>query len=154
MLALVKKPHIELSLHGEQVDELLAWIQKKYDVTVLADEPEDAFVPIESTEYWKEMEKNRVGNLLAGARLKAGLTQAQLAARLGIRQNMVSDYERGRRTYSDDMARRLSKVLQVREEHLRYGSESSGTSRAQGRPAKRQRRSSRSSRSSKAAEPA
>jgi transcriptional regulator with XRE-family HTH domain len=59
---------------------------------------------------------------LAGARLKAGLTQAQLAQKLGIRQNMVSDYERGRRTYSDAMADRLSKVLQVREEYLRYGS--------------------------------
>jgi hypothetical protein len=68
MLALVKKPHIELSIQGEHVSELVAWIRKKYDVAVLADEPEDGFVSIESTEYWKEMEKNRVGNLLAGAR--------------------------------------------------------------------------------------
>ena len=72
---------------------------------MLASDEKDAAVSIESTEYWKEMEKNRIGNLLAGARLKAGLTQAQLADQLGIRQNMVSDYERGRRTYSDAMAR-------------------------------------------------
>ena len=122
MLALVKKPHIELSMNGEHTDELLAWIQKKFDIAVLADEPDDELVPIESTGFWKEMERNRIGNLLAGARFKSGLTQAQLAAKLGIRQNMVSDYERGRRTYSDAMASRLSKVLQVREEHLRYGS--------------------------------
>ncbi len=69
------------------------------------------------------IEKNRVGNLLAGARLKAGLTQAQLADKLGIRQNMVSDYENGRRTYSDAMAKRLSAVLKIREDHLTYGSE-------------------------------
>ena len=123
MLALVKKPHIELSMHGDHIDELLAWIQRKFDVAILADEPDDGLVPVESTDFWKEMERNRVGNLLAGARLKAGLTQAQLAEKLGIRQNMVSDYERGRRAYSDAMATRLSKVLQVREEHLRYGSE-------------------------------
>ena len=123
MLALVKKPHIELSLHGEHVSELVDWIRQKYDVAVLSEEPDEEFVSIESTEYWKEMEKNRVGNLLAGARLKAGLTQAQLAEKLGIRQNMVSDYERGRRTYSDAMAKRLSKTLAVKEEHLRYGSE-------------------------------
>ena len=122
MLALVKKPHIELSLHGENVGELLAWIKKKYDVAVLSEEEQDEFVSIESTGFWKEMEKNRIGNLLAGARLKAGLTQAALAEQLGIRQNMVSDYERGRRTYSDAMAKRLSGVLRVREEHLRYGS--------------------------------
>jgi ribosome-binding protein aMBF1 (putative translation factor) len=123
MLALVKKPHIEISLHGEHVGEIVDWIKKKFEVTVLAEEPEDEFVSIESTEYWKEMEKNRVGNLLVGARIKAGLTQAQLADRLGIRQNMVSDYERGRRTYSDAMAKRISQTLQVKEEHIKYGSE-------------------------------
>ena len=123
MLALVKKPHIEISLHGEHVTELLDWIKMKFDVTVLAEDPEDEFVSIESTAYWKEMEKNRVGNILAGARIKAGLTQAQLADKLGIRQNMVSDYERGRRTYSDDMAKRLSQTLKVREEHIKYGNE-------------------------------
>jgi ribosome-binding protein aMBF1 (putative translation factor) len=122
MLALVKKPHIEISIHGEHVTELVDWIRKKYDVSVLAEESEE-FVSIETTEYWKEMEKNRVGNLLAGARLKAGLTQSQLAEKLGIRQNMVSDYERGRRTYSDAMAKRLSKTLKVEEERLKYGSE-------------------------------
>lgn len=122
MLALVKKPHIEISMHGDHVGELVAWIRKKYEVSILAEEPDEEFVSIESTEYWKEMEKNRVGNLLSGARLKAGLTQGQLADRLGIRQNMVSDYERGRRTYSDAMAKRLSKTLKVNEEHLKYGS--------------------------------
>jgi ribosome-binding protein aMBF1 (putative translation factor) len=123
MLALVKKPHIELSIYGERVSELLAWIRRKYDVSILTEEPEEEFVSIESTEYWKEMEKNRIGNLLAGARLKAGLTQAQLAKKLGIRQNMVSDYERGRRRYSDEMAKRLGTTLQIREEHLKYGGE-------------------------------
>ena len=123
MLALVKKPHIELSIHGEHVSELVDWIRKKYDVAVLAEDPVDESVSIESTAYWKEMEKNRVGNLLAGSRLKAGLTQVQLAKKLGIRQNMISDYERGRRTYSDAMAKRLSKTLKVKEEHLRYGSD-------------------------------
>jgi len=121
MLALVKKPRIEISLHGENVGELVDWIRKKFEITVLAEGPEEEFVAIESTEYWKEMEKNRVGNLLAGARLKAGLTQAQLAEQLGIRQSMVSDYECGRRSYSDAMARRLSEALNVNEEHLKYG---------------------------------
>jgi DNA-binding transcriptional regulator YiaG len=121
MLALVKKPPIKLSLDGEGVEELLAWIEKKYEVVVLSEDAGDELVPIENTAYYAEMEKNRIGHLLAGARLKAGLTQRQLAAKLGIRQNMVSDYERGRRRYSDAMAARLSKVLQVKEAYLRYG---------------------------------
>jgi len=119
----VKKPRIELSIHGEQTDELLAWIRKKFDLAVLAAAPDDELVSIESTDYWKEMEMNRVGNLLAGARLKAGLTQSQLASKLGIRQNMVSDYETGRRACSDAMAKRLSAVLQVKEEYLKYSRE-------------------------------
>ena len=121
MLALVKKPHIELSIHGEQVDELLAWIKKKYDVVVFSTDDAEESVPVEETEFWKEMEKNRIGNLLAGARLKAGLTQAQVAEKVGVRQNMISDYERGRRRFSPAMARRLSKVLKVGEERLVYG---------------------------------
>ena len=122
MLALVKKPHIELSIHGENTDELLGWIRKKYDIDILVDDPDDELVSIESTDYWNEMEKNRVGNLLAGARLKRGLTQAQLADKVGVRQNMISDYEKGKRTYSDSMAKRLSKSLKVKESHLKYKS--------------------------------
>jgi DNA-binding XRE family transcriptional regulator len=123
MLALVKKPHIELSIHGENTDEFLGWIKKKYDIDILADDPDDELVSIESTDYWNEMEKNRVGNLLTGARLKQGLTQAHLAEKVGVRQNMISDYEKGKRTYSDSMAKRLSKTLKVKESHLKYKSE-------------------------------
>ena len=122
MLALVKKPHIELSLHGEHIGELLDWIRKKYELSVLTDESADDLVSIESTDFWKEMEKNRVGNLLAGARLKAKLAQAQLAGKLGIQQNMVSDYERGRRTLSASMAKRFSTALHVRDYLLLRGS--------------------------------
>jgi translation initiation factor 1 (eIF-1/SUI1) len=32
MLALVKKPRIEISLQGEHVDELIEWISKKFEV--------------------------------------------------------------------------------------------------------------------------
>ena len=118
MLVLVKKPHIELSIQGDSADELLAWIRKKYAVAVLSAEDSKESISIESTDFWKRMEKNRIGNLLAGARHRAGLTQAQLAKRLGIRQNMVSDFERGRRSVSPSMAGRFSEVLDIKKERL------------------------------------
>jgi DNA-binding XRE family transcriptional regulator len=130
MLALVKKPRIELSLHGERVDEILAWIRKKYDVVVLSLDDCDGSIPIEETEFWKEMETNRIGNLVAGARMKAGLTQTELAKKLHIRQNMVSDYERGKRSLSAVMAKRFAKVLKVRENRLLYGGEQRAQNRA------------------------
>lgn len=75
-------------------------------------------LPVEETEFWKQMDRNRIGNLLAGARLKAGLTQGQLARKLGIRQNIVSDYERGRRSLSPAIAARFNAVLHIKEPHL------------------------------------
>jgi DNA-binding XRE family transcriptional regulator len=45
--------------------------------------------------------------LLRGLRGKEGLTQAEMAVRLGISQNMVSDMESGRRPISLKMAKRI-----------------------------------------------
>ena len=113
MLALVKKPRIELSIHGEHVEELIDWIKKKFEVSILSSET-DRGIPVEETDFWKEMQSNRVGNLLAGARLKAGLTQAKLAEKLNVRQNMISDYERGKRRLSPSMAKRIARILDIK----------------------------------------
>jgi len=113
----VKKPRIELSIQGENIDELIDWIGKKFEVSILTSDKSDS-LPIEETDFWKEMQSNRVGNLLAAARLKAGMTQAQLAKKLSIRQNMISDYERGKRRISSSMAKRMAKVLQIKVDRL------------------------------------
>ena len=117
MLALVKKPRIEISLQGEHVDELIEWIRKKFDVSILTSDDSES-ISIEETDFWKEMQSNRIGNLLAGARLKANLSQAQLAEKLGIRQNMISDYERGKRRLSPAMAKRIAKILNIKADRI------------------------------------
>jgi ribosome-binding protein aMBF1 (putative translation factor) len=117
MLALVKKPRIEISLQGEKVDELIEWISKKFEVSILTSDDSES-VAIEDTDFWKEMQSNRVGNLLAAARLKANMTQAQFAEKLGIRQNMISDYERGKRRLSPSMARRIAKILKIKVDRI------------------------------------
>ncbi len=118
MLALVKKPHIELSIQGEHIEELISWIREKYDVTVLTNTPSDESISIEETDFWKEMQSNRVGNLLAAARLKAGLTQKELADATGIRQSMISEYERGKRRLTKDMGKKLSSALKIDYSYL------------------------------------
>ncbi len=117
MLALVKKPRIEISLHGEHVDELIEWISKKFEISILTSENADS-IDIEETDFWKEMQSNRIGNLLSGARLKAKLSQAQLAEKHGIRQNMISDYERGKRRLSPSMAKRIAKILHIKVDRI------------------------------------
>ena len=113
MLALVKKPRTEVSLQGEHAEEVLDWLREKYEVTVLSDAEEEELVPVRETAYWREMERNLPGNLLAGARHRAGLTQTELARKVGIHQTMVSDYERGRRKPSAAMLTRLCETLGV-----------------------------------------
>jgi ribosome-binding protein aMBF1 (putative translation factor) len=117
MLALVKKPRIEISLQGEKVDELIEWIRKKFEVSILSSDDSES-VPVEETDFWKEMQSNRVGNLLSAARLKENMSQSQLAEKLGIRQNMISDYERGKRRLSPAMAKRIAKILKIKVERI------------------------------------
>ena len=117
MLALVKKPRIEISLQGENVDELIEWISKKFEVSILTSDDSES-IAVEETDFWKEMQSNRIGNLLSGARLKANLSQAQLAEKLGIRQNMISDYERGKRRLSPSMAKRIAKILHIKVDRI------------------------------------
>ena len=53
------------------------------------------------------------GIALKGARIKENLSQSDLANKLGIPQSHISDMEHGRRTIGKNMAKRLSKVLNV-----------------------------------------
>jgi ribosome-binding protein aMBF1 (putative translation factor) len=117
MLAVVKKPRIELSISGKDSTILIDWIRKKFDLTIVSNENDES-VNIEDTDFYKEMNSNRIGNLLEASRLKAGLTQKQLAEKTGITQNMISDYEHGRRKLTKEMSARLAKTLHIRTEHL------------------------------------
>jgi DNA-binding XRE family transcriptional regulator len=51
--------------------------------------------------------------LLRGLRGKEGLTPAEIAERLGVSQNMVSDMECGRRPISLKMAKRISEEFKT-----------------------------------------
>lgn len=55
----------------------------------------------------------RAGACLQGARLKGGLSQVELANKLGIPQTNVSAMELGKRSIGKNMAKRLAEVLNV-----------------------------------------
>ena len=48
---------------------------------------------------------------LVALRLRAGLRQFELAARLGVTQTMVCDLERGRRTITPEIEQQIRTVL-------------------------------------------
>jgi ribosome-binding protein aMBF1 (putative translation factor) len=115
MLAVVKKPPIEISLNGKGAREALSWLSKKFKITVIQEDS----VAMEETDFWKEMQVNRVGNLLAAARLKMGITQKQLAEKANVKQNMISDYENGRRRLTKQMAAKFAGILKMNPTRLR-----------------------------------
>ncbi|SLM29217.1 conserved hypothetical protein [Desulfamplus magnetovallimortis] len=85
---------------------------------ILTESSSEDSIPVEETDFWKEMQSNRTGNLLVAARLKAGLTQKQVADIVGIRQSMVSEYEHGKRRLTRDMAEKISSALNIKDSYL------------------------------------
>lgn len=53
------------------------------------------------------------GRLLRGLRTREGLTQAQLAEALGVHAHHISDMERGVRSISPAMARKIERLYKV-----------------------------------------
>jgi DNA-binding XRE family transcriptional regulator len=51
------------------------------------------------------------GSAIRGLRLREGLTQEQLAGRLGIKRNNLSEMENGKRPIGKNMAKRLAELL-------------------------------------------
>ncbi|MBD3393850.1 MAG: helix-turn-helix domain-containing protein [Chitinivibrionales bacterium] len=97
---------------------MLEWPARKFRVHVVSGKDADARRPIEDTESYREMEVNRAGNLLQGARLKAGMSQKGLADAVGIRQTMVSEFGNGRRPTTKKMAKPLAGALKTKPTRL------------------------------------
>ena len=111
MLALVKTPHTEIVLNGDGAQEIIDLLRSRFSVQIL--NPPDSLpddeelVNINDTDWWK----NHAHRALAGARLKAGLTQKQLAEKTGLRQTVISEYENGRRRMTMKTARKFAAAL-------------------------------------------
>ena len=116
MLAVVKEPHIELSLGGEpgQVSELLSFLRSRYTIDILTSdrlsfEEDESELDVRETSFWRE--NATPGRLLAGYRLKHELTQEQLAQRCGLHHVVISAYETGKRKISRKAAIKLANAL-------------------------------------------
>ena len=113
MLALVKMPNTEIVLNGEGAAVVLDFLKTRFQVEVWTSEearsiaPDEELVNVDETEYGKA---NRY-RVLAGARLKAEMTQKELAEKVGIRQSTLCEYEKGKRRITPKMAVRFAAAL-------------------------------------------
>lgn len=74
---------------------------------------------MEEKEYYTAEEvwgPARPGDILQGFRYREGLTQKQLADALSIKQSHISEMERGKRTITAAMAKRLADYFQTSPE--------------------------------------
>ena len=73
----------------------------------------------EKSVSWREAFKEGIekfteaGLVLAGCRLKADMTQKELAEKLGIKPHHISEMEHGKRFIGKAMAHRLAKILNM-----------------------------------------
>ncbi|MFA5204931.1 MAG: helix-turn-helix transcriptional regulator [Lentisphaeria bacterium] len=117
MLALVKTPltEAEVSISGGAAAEILTALRTNFTVTLLSrsvehPDDDDTLLPPEAISWWNQ---NPGGRVIAGHRLRLGLTQAKLAGRVGIPQSHLSRLESGRCKLTPDMAARLGQALGV-----------------------------------------
>lgn len=76
---------------------------------------DDDMIRAEESETLKKLDQKytRAGACLQGSRFKEGLSQVELANKLGIPQTNVSAMELGKRPIGKKMAHRLAKVLNI-----------------------------------------
>ena len=117
MPALTKKPLTKVSILGDTLQTFL--IPKDEVKNVIRLIEKKAVRQEEDTVPWREVFKARfkkIGEpavMLRGARTKEGLSQVELAKKLGIDQADLSKMENGKRSIGKKMAKKLAKILRV-----------------------------------------
>ena len=97
-------------MHAERVKAALAGILTLVEgaLSVEGEEEDHRLYSIE--EVFPEFHG---GDILRGFRDREEMTQAKLAAEVGVKATHISEMERGKRPIGKDMAKRLAKVFKV-----------------------------------------
>lgn len=116
MWGLTKRPttgestEIILKVPNDIADQMTVLVRNIMDMARRNDEDidDDALYPIEDV-----IGPTTPGDLLQGLRGREGLTQAEFAEKLGVRQNYISDMERNVRPISKAMAKKIGKTFDI-----------------------------------------
>ena len=115
MQAVVKTPHIEISVRGAAIPpKLMDVLREEYGPELsLVEDDGDELVDVFETQWYKGLkEKMTPGTYLRIYRENRGLTQQKLSDALGgIPRQHISNMEHGRRSISLRMAKKLSLLL-------------------------------------------
>jgi ribosome-binding protein aMBF1 (putative translation factor) len=102
---------LSIKIPLERLDEIRSALES---VLALIDDSDGGNGNKEELSTFEELFPDfHAGNALRGARTREGLTQAQLAALIGVQPTHISGMERGKRPIGKEMAKRLGKVLRI-----------------------------------------
>lgn len=112
-----KKHLTEISIKGMLADKILMGPEENVEKAIKA-LVELGFKDVSDSVPWREAfpeysDDRSPGVCLAGARRKEGLTQKELAKRLGVSQSNISEMENGKRPIGKKMAKRIAEIINV-----------------------------------------
>ncbi len=105
-----------LEVKGDVSDELMIFLRNQYGdmLSVLDVEDQEELVNPKESAWYTETEKTMSpGVYLSIYRDNSGMTQAQLAEKLGVTRFRISDMERDVRGISKETAKKLSELFGV-----------------------------------------
>ena len=116
MLAVVKTPRTEFKVKGNIPDKVLAFLKKEYGrkMCLKKEESEEELVNVLDTAEYKRFKKNvNPGEYVKVYRENQGFTQIALGEKVGMSRSYICDIEKGRRSISKDMAKKLARLFKI-----------------------------------------
>jgi DNA-binding XRE family transcriptional regulator len=113
MLAVVKKPPIEFTVQGAIPDKYLKLLKKDFGPALSVFEDGET-IPVTEMNWYREMEKKETpGDTLRFYRRLHKMTQEDLAARIGVTKQKISNMEHNAKSISRQTAYQLSEVFKI-----------------------------------------
>jgi DNA-binding XRE family transcriptional regulator len=117
MLAVVKKLHTEFTIQGQIPEKYIRMLKNDFgsDLVIEEDDGEEECTDVTQTDWYKTMKKEETpGEILRFYRKLNGFTQLQLAEKLGITKQRVSNMEHNLKPVSRRMSYRLAGIFGIR----------------------------------------
>jgi DNA-binding XRE family transcriptional regulator len=121
MLAVVKTPRTNIHISGFIPRPVLRVLHTEFgkNLTVTSDQNDKKLENIFDTTEYKEFKKRvSPSDYIRTYRENAGLTQSELAEKLGVARAYICDIEHGRREFSKQFARKMADFFKISIEHL------------------------------------
>jgi DNA-binding XRE family transcriptional regulator len=121
MLAVVKTPRTNLRISGFIPMQILRVLRNEFGekLTVTSDKTDKELESVfDSAEYREFKKRATPADYILTYRENAGLTQTELAEKLGVSRAYICDIEHNRRAFSKQFAKQVANFFNISVAHL------------------------------------